>query len=372
MADQYIDELTALTTAADSDLLIINDVDDGANGTTKKITVANLFAGRGGGGGGVQEINHVVGNWLSSQAWLTSSASEANTWRFVTYAKELGLFVAVAGSGTNRIMTSPDAITWTGRATPITGNWYGAAWSKSLGIIVAVNGGASGSINTSPDGVTWSDASLGHSTFARSIAWSEKLGMFAIAGIANNMIITSTNGTSWTQQTDAPTKSINMLRWLDGLDMFIAMYSSSGTDLMYYSTDGVNWDATDLVLGVGMRDATFATNLGIAVAVADNYIYTSENGINWTSRTVPSGVTGLRSVAYAEDVGLFVAVATSGTNRLIGSKNGIDWFLITPIEVNAWESVVYSKDLGLFVAVSQGGTNRVMTSKSVKTYPYRS
>lgn len=50
MADQYIDQLTELTTAADGDLLAINDIDDGANGTTKKITVANLFEGRGGGG----------------------------------------------------------------------------------------------------------------------------------------------------------------------------------------------------------------------------------------------------------------------------------------------------------------------------------
>jgi hypothetical protein len=50
MADQYIDELTALTTPDDADLVVIQDVDDGANGTTKKITVANLLAGAGGGG----------------------------------------------------------------------------------------------------------------------------------------------------------------------------------------------------------------------------------------------------------------------------------------------------------------------------------
>lgn len=36
MADQYIDQLTELTTPADSDLIIIQDVDDGASGTTKK------------------------------------------------------------------------------------------------------------------------------------------------------------------------------------------------------------------------------------------------------------------------------------------------------------------------------------------------
>jgi hypothetical protein len=39
-----------------------------------------------------------------------------NEWRFVTWAKELNLFVAVSTSGSgNRVMTSPDGITWTTR-----------------------------------------------------------------------------------------------------------------------------------------------------------------------------------------------------------------------------------------------------------------
>jgi hypothetical protein len=44
MADQYLDELTALTTPADGDLVPINDVDDGANGTTKKLSWTNIKA----------------------------------------------------------------------------------------------------------------------------------------------------------------------------------------------------------------------------------------------------------------------------------------------------------------------------------------
>lgn len=72
MADQYIDELTALTTAADSDLLIINDVDDGANGTTKKITKANFLAGVGGGGGSSKDFLLSDQN-LSGTTWTDIS-----------------------------------------------------------------------------------------------------------------------------------------------------------------------------------------------------------------------------------------------------------------------------------------------------------
>lgn len=79
MADQYIDELTSLTTAADSDLLIINDVDDGANGTTKKITKANFLAGVGGGGG-------------SSKTFLLSDQSfSGTTWTDISGIGTLNL-----------------------------------------------------------------------------------------------------------------------------------------------------------------------------------------------------------------------------------------------------------------------------------------
>jgi hypothetical protein len=44
VADKYIDALDALSTPDDADLVIIQDVSDGDDGTTKKITVAELFS----------------------------------------------------------------------------------------------------------------------------------------------------------------------------------------------------------------------------------------------------------------------------------------------------------------------------------------
>ena len=64
------------------------------------------------------------------------------------------------------------------------------------------------------------------------------------------------------------------------------------------------------------------------------------------------------SVTYGN--GLFVAVAYSGTNRVMTSPDGITWTARSAAEANTWFSVTYGN--GLFVAVALDGTNRVMTS----------
>ena len=48
-----------------------------------------------------------------ASAWTAQTAAEQNGWSSVTYGN--GLFVAVSTSGTHKVMTSPDGITWTNR-----------------------------------------------------------------------------------------------------------------------------------------------------------------------------------------------------------------------------------------------------------------
>jgi hypothetical protein len=86
---------------------------------------------------------------------------------------------------------------------------------------------------------------------------------------------------------------------------------------------------------------------------------TSANGITWTART-PTAANSWRSVVYAN--GLWVAVSSDGTNRVMTSTDGITWTARTAAEANLWFSVAYGD--GLLVAVAGSGTNRVMTSSS--------
>ena len=66
-----------------------------------------------------------------------ASSNDSNAWRNVCWSPELGLFVATAEVGTNRVMTSPDGITWTGQTVP-NNYWLGVCWSPQKSLFVAV------------------------------------------------------------------------------------------------------------------------------------------------------------------------------------------------------------------------------------------
>lgn len=58
--------------------------------------------------------------------------------------------------------------------------------------------------------------------------------------------------------------------------------------------------------------------------------------------------------------GLFVAVSSDGTNRVMTSEDGENWAHHEAAEANTWQGIAYGD--GKFVAISSDGVNRVMTS----------
>lgn len=83
---------------------------------------------------GYQEILYST----NGTSWTNVSVT-AGGWHDIAWAPEVGLFAAVGTTGTNRVMTSPDGITWTQRTTPATSDqFWGVAWSPSLLLWVAV------------------------------------------------------------------------------------------------------------------------------------------------------------------------------------------------------------------------------------------
>jgi len=125
-----------------------------------------------------------------------------------------------------------------------------------------------------------------------------------------------------------------------------------------YSYNGINWVESSPV-GWQAEYVTFGNGLFVAVGYADvsgvltSFIYTSINGIAWTSRT-PSEAMSFRKVTFAN--GLFVAVADFGTNRIMTSPDGITW-TSRPTNINpSFSGVAYGA--GVWVAVcdnSPGG-----------------
>jgi len=244
----------------------------------------------------------------------TSSAAD-NLWFSVTYGN--GLFVAVAGSGTgNRVMTSPDGITWTSRTSAADNAWYSVTYGN--GLFVAVAGSGTG-----------------------------------------NRVMTSPDGSTWTIRTSAANNTWNSVTYGNGL--FVATAISGTANRVMTSPDGITWTARTNPVDNQWASVTYGNGLFVAVGPSGtgNRVMTSPDGIDWTIRTSAADNNWM-SVTYGN--GLFVAVTNSGTgNRVMTSPDGINWTARTSAADNSWYSVAYGNNR--FVAVaSDGAGNRVMIS----------
>lgn len=137
----------------------------------------------------------------------------------------------------------------------------------------------------------------------------------------NSTILNSTDGLSWTRVT-AP--SGQHYRGIAHNGARFAAAGIGGTTSIRgaaaYSDDGVNWTSASLPAGV-LQISAIAHGAGLFVAVGEQgRIYTSADGVTWSNATSP--VTALlRSIAFAK--GLFVVGADGG--RVLTSPDGITW-----------------------------------------------
>jgi hypothetical protein len=163
-------------------------------------------------------------------------------WVSVTWAAELGLFVAVSDTGTgNRVATSPDGIVWTRRTSAGDRTWRSVTWSPELRLLVAVGWSGSsssptGRVMTSPDGITWT-AVTPPSRAWLSVVWSRELGLFiavANAGGAGDRIMTSPDGINWSSRTSPADNQWFSVTWSPELGRAVAV-AFSGTNRGMYS-----------------------------------------------------------------------------------------------------------------------------------------
>lgn len=180
--------------------------------------------------------------------WTAGTAGtnyEDNNWLGVCWSPELSLFVAVAASGTHRVITSSDGITWTGRTAASAELWFDVAWSPQLGIFAAVAfGGSTNLAMTSPDGINWTSRTTVDRTW-RGIDWSPELGLFAAvcSSGTGQRVMTSPDGATWTQRTTPSDNNWAHVVWSPDLYCFISGAESGSTDRVMISFDGLTWSA---------------------------------------------------------------------------------------------------------------------------------
>lgn len=315
-------------------------------------------------------------------AWANKTAATTTAWNSVCWSAELGIFCAVASSGTaNRVMTSPDGVTWTSRTTPADNNWTSVCWSSELAMFCAVSSsGTSNRAMTSFDGITWTIRATptGVDNNWQSVCWAPELGLFCAVASSGTLTraMTSPDGITWTIRT-TPSGSIpgtdnqwKAVCWSPELGLFCAV-ANSGSNNVMISPDGITWAAKWPNISNIWFSVCWSPELMLFCAVAaitgtGNRVMTSPDGINWTARS--SAVDNdWQSVCWSAELSLFCAVSSSGTgNRVMTSPDGFTWTTQPSASDNNWYGVCWSPELGLFCGVSISGPGGfVMTSRKV-------
>lgn len=191
--------------------------------------------------------------------WTSRTAAEANLWRAVCWSNTTGLFVAVAKTGTNRVMTSAgteisflsvgsnagtlaavgvnaaytsaNGSSWTSRTIPA-GTYNKVIYADSLFVAVGASKCA-----TSPDGITWTARTIPAGTWL-GLAYSSTLDLFVAVG--DNLLCTSPDGITWTTRTAIADQAWQAVAWSSTLAQFFAV-SLDGDNRIASSTDGINW-----------------------------------------------------------------------------------------------------------------------------------
>ena len=226
------------------------------------------------------------------------------------------------GTNTGGIYSSPDLTTWTLRATPVSAVVRGFAYGNSVYCAVGTDASTVGLNATSADGITWTN----HTTSNLFTDVTFGAGIFFATVNAGINGFRSTNGSTWTATTVGGV--VNQIAH-NGLavgsgSLFVAV----GSGGIFSSPDGITWTSRSNPTGVTLNGVAYGGGMWVA-AGGSSGIASSPDGITWTSRT-PSGIGAVNFNAVAYGAGRFIATANyiteaSGYGGAWTSTNGMTW-----------------------------------------------
>lgn len=220
--------------------------------------------------------------------------------RDVTYAPQVGggTFVAVGYIGPGgAVWTSSGGSTWGPNLVP-SNKLYGVTFGN--GLFVAV--GEQGSILTSPNGIDWTP--LQDSGTSNNL-WGVAYGNGRFVAVGEDIILTSTNGTSWDQIYPS---GYFLYGVTYGGGKFVAV-GENGT--IVTSLNAFDWELQNYS-GPNLRGVDYGNGRFVAVGDQGTIVTSSDGGITWTQEN--SGTySNLWDVAHRNC--LFVAVGNGGTIR---------------------------------------------------------
>ena len=340
----------------------------------------------------LDDIVYANGLWVATGQGGNSLATSTNGMNWtsrsvnasrVAYGKDgsgNGMWVTIGSS--RNFATSYDGITWTARTTTaITSSASCISLIYANNVWVATT--SDSYIVTSLDGILWTNR--GYNNVKDCLAYAQytytKPMYVAVgAGVTNQTLIGSTDGTNWTQYPyNQPFSTAGYGVAWNGVN-WIAV--GKGGNTIVSSDDGINWTGYSFLSNQGNNVVYGKDGSGNGLWVAagegsGSTIATSPNGTTWTNSVSASTVFAVQGyagaaygVAYGKDGsgnGLWVAVGNSINvgNTIATSRNGTTWTGISTMFSNQGFAVTYANNL--WVAVGKGG-NSIATSVNGTTW----
>lgn len=288
--------------------------------------------------------------------WVLASSTDQSTWVGVAFGN--GRFVAVSNdSASNKVMYSSNGASWTAVNPGISINPTDIIFANGRFEVI---GGGTVNQMYSTDGVAWTAGTLGSTR--NFLTYNEEAEMYVAmdtAGLYNY----SHDGMTWTYGGDASSVTVSDI--VNGEGRFVVTHAptTQSSVRMVTSVDGINW-SNDQYTSTGFDGIAYGNGTFVVVhgdGRADKIGYSTTGAANsWTTVTAPGG--GALNYDTVDFVnGYFVAIAheaTSSTESIALSTDGVTWSEAVLPEVNAWKNITYGN--GRAVTVASDGSSRVM------------
>jgi hypothetical protein len=234
------------------------------------------------------------------------------------------------------------------------------AYSPTLNIFCAVGfqDGADADIATSSDGLTWSEESNAKPVDLNDVVWGD--GLFVGVGDSDGddaYIVTSPDGSAWTERDNPKAVGLNAIAYSPALGLFAAVGDSEDDDIyIVTSPDGSTWTERANNASARLRDIVWNPILGMFCAVGQGgSILTSTDGLTWTTQTPASGP-GSASFSVVGLVGSRFVVTSDSGGYFQYSDNGVTWFDVGSVPLSAFKicDFEYCEELGICIGVGSG------------------